>query len=240
MIFDQPLEEAVLIRRYKRFLADIELPSGESITIHCPNTGSMKNCQEPGSRVWYTDSGNPQRKYPCTWQIIETDKVHLVGINTGLANGLVAEAITAGRISQLPENAQLKREVRYGEQGSRIDLLLDYTRSGVNEKCYVEVKNVSLGLEDGVGIFPDAVTTRGQKHLQELMAVRHQGHRALLFFCVQHSGIASVSPADAIDPEYGKLLRMAAKAGVELVAYGAAFDVAKGSIVLQTELPVLL
>lgn len=240
MIFDQALEQAVLIRRYKRFLADVELDDGSKLTIHCPNTGSMKNCQDPGSRVWYTDSKNEKRKYPCTWQIIEVAETDLVGINTGLANGLVAEAITDNLVTQLPGNGLMSREVSYGEQGSRIDLLLDYSASGVGEKCYVEVKNVSLGMGEGIGVFPDAVTTRGQKHLQELMAVRRDGYRAVLFFCVQHSGIDTVTAADDIDPRYGQLLREAADQGVEIIAYRAEFDIAGASITLWTELPVLL
>lgn len=240
MIFPQPLEEATLIRRYKRFLADVQLADGSEITLHCPNTGSMKNCQEPGSRVWYTDSKNPKRKYSCTWQIVEVANTHLVGINTGLANGLVAEAIAANVIAQLPGDAQISREVSYGEQGSRIDLLLHYPATDAEAGCYVEVKNVSLGLGEGLGVFPDAVTTRGQKHLQELMAVRKAGHRAVLFFCVQHSGIDRVAAADDIDPVYGELLREAASQGVEVLAYRAGFDVGNSSISLQTELPVLL
>jgi len=240
MKFDQPLQEAILIKRYKRFLADVELADGSQLTLHCPNTGSMKNCQQPGSRVWFTDSGNPKRKYPCTWQIVEVEQQHLVGINTGLANGLVEEAIVAGNIAELPPTASVRREVKYGEQGSRIDLLLDYGCDGKEELCYIEVKNVSLGLGKGLGVFPDAVTSRGQKHLQELMEMHKQGHRALLFFCVQHSGIDRVTAADDIDPRYGELLRQAAKTGVQIIAYRAEFDLDAASICLQTGLPVLL
>lgn len=240
MNLDNELLPAILIKRYKRFLADVQLPSGETITLHCPNTGSMKNCQQPGSRVWYTDSGNPKRKYPCTWQIVEVDEKHLVGINTALANGLVAEAITQSTIRQLPPAETLKREVKYGEQGSRVDLYLEYANASNNDKCYVEVKNVSLGMSAGLGVFPDAVTSRGQKHLRELMLMREQGFRAVLFFCVQHTGIDRVEPADDIDPEYAALLRQAASRGVEILAYRAQFELNHSSIALVEEIPVQL
>mgnify|MGYP003674633850 CR=1 FL=1 len=235
-----PLRSAKLIKRYKRFLADIELADGSCMTIHCPNTGSMKNCQNPGNRVWYSLSDNPKRKYPGTWQVIEMNDKDLVGINTGLANALVAEAIVGGRIPQLSPEGELRREVPYGtDNKSRIDLLLTPAASGAS-CCYIEIKNVSLGEADGVGLFPDAVTQRGQKHLRELMQVKQQGDRAMLFFCVQHSGIESVSPADTIDPEYGRLLREAHSAGVEIIAYRASFDLDNSAIELTTELPVLL
>ena len=201
MQFEPPLQQATLRRRYKRFLADIELPDGSVITLHCPNTGSMKNCQQPGSRVWYSTSNNPKRKYPHTWQIVEVDSAWLVGINTGLANTLVREAIESGVVKQLQGYPLLRTEVPYGEQNSRVDIVLEKPESGATDCCYVEVKNVSLGLANGIGSFPDALTIRGQKHLQELMHMQSQGHRSVLFFCVQHNGIESVTPADDIDPE---------------------------------------
>lgn len=240
MQFSEPLQQAILIKRYKRFLADIELANGENITIHCPNTGSMKNCQQAGSRVWYTDSGNPKRKYPCTWQLVEADSGDLVGINTSLANKLVHEAIGAGVITELASYARIRTEVAYGEQGSRIDLLLDSPEQDAVPACYVEVKNVSLGIGRGMGLFPDAVTSRGQKHLQELMHMHEQGCRAVLLFCVQHSGIEKLAPADEIDPEYSRLLRLAASSGVEVLAYGAEFDVTRSTIKLGRKIPVIL
>ncbi|PCJ25589.1 MAG: DNA/RNA nuclease SfsA [SAR86 cluster bacterium] len=240
MQLKEPLQQAVLIKRYKRFLADIELPDGNVITIHCPNTGSMKNCQEPGSRIWYTDSGNPKRKYPCTWQIIEIDSKYQVGINTNLANKLVFEALQLEGISQLKRYSKIRTEVAYGEQRSRIDFFLNSPDDDQSEDCYVEVKNVSLGIGQGKGIFPDSVTLRGQKHLQELMHMRDQGHRAVLLFCVQHSGIDQVAPADDIDAEYGRLLRLAVQHGVEVLAYKVKFDIGNSSIELTQELPVVL
>lgn len=239
MEFPSTLQEGVLIKRYKRFLTDIKTSSGETITIHCPNTGSMKNCQDPDSRVWYSDSGNPKRKYPCTWQIVEAEGKHLVGINTGLANKLVEEGIGSGAIKELQGYSSIRREVPYGEQKSRIDILLEDEQQAPG-RCYVEIKNVSLGVGNGLGLFPDAVTTRGQKHLQELMTIKKQGDRAVLLFCVQHEGINEVKPADEIDPDYGKLLRQAAEAGVEVLAYGAEFSISKNSIALNKPLTVSL
>jgi sugar fermentation stimulation protein A len=240
MQLQKKLQEGVLLRRYKRFLADITNKEGESITIHCPNTGSMKNCQEPGSRVWYSDSENPKRTYTCTWELVEVDDKHIVGINTGLANKLVHEAITSNSIEELTAYGSLRTEVAYGEQKSRIDLLLEGTARDPDALCYVEVKNVSLGLGDGLGSFPDAVTTRGQKHLQELLHMHTQGHRAVLLFCVQHSGIQRIIPADDIDPEYGRLLREVASKGVEVLAYRADFDVQNSCVTLREKVPVLL
>ncbi len=240
MRFERNLQQGILVKRYKRFLADIETKTGELMTLHCPNTGSMKNCQNPGSRIWYTDSQNPKRKYACTWEIVEVEQKHKVGINTGLANKLVYEAISSGRIKQLNGYQNIRTEVPYGEQRSRIDLLLENPGSEPAASCFVEVKNVSLGLSDGLGLFPDAVTTRGQKHLQELLTMHKLGHRAVLLFCVQHSGIERVAPADAIDVKYGRLLREVAAAGVEVLAYRAEFDIENSSIELLKQVPVLL
>jgi len=240
MQLQKKLQVGVLQKRYKRFLADITTKAGESITIHCPNTGSMKNCQEPGSRVWYSDSGNPKRKYACTWDFVEVDKNHIVGINTGLSNKLVHEAIASDRIDELTGYESIRTEVAYGAQKSRIDLLLKGTANDPDALCYVEVKNVSLGLGDGLGSFPDAVTTRGQKHLQELLHMHAQGHRAVLLFCVQHSGIRRITPADDIDPEYGRQLREVVSKGVEVLAYRAEIDLQNSRVTLREKVPVLL
>lgn len=237
MHFEDHLKQATLIKRYKRFLADIRLPNGEITTIHCPNTGSMRNCQVPGSRVWYTTSQNAKRKYPNTWQLVEVDCRYKVGINTGLANKLVLEAIETGVIEQLQDYSTIRTEVPYGVQNSRIDILLEAHQG---TRIFVEVKNVSLGGEKGLGLFPDATTTRGQKHLRELMEVKKSGERAVLVFCVQHEGIERVGSADAIDPEYGRLLRQAVTKGVEVIAYGAEFAIAASGIRLCRELQVSL
>ncbi len=240
MIFDSPLQTAFLLRRYKRFLADIKLASGEEITIHCPNTGSMKNCIVEGGQCWYSTSDNPKRKYPHTWEIATTPGGHLAGINTGRANGLVREAIEAGVISELSGYSSIRAEVKYGQENSRIDFLLS---SESRDDCYVEVKSVTLctdsdELSRGEGLFPDAVSQRGSKHLRELIEMKKQGHRAVLVFCVQHTGILQVSPADEIDAVYGETLRMAVKQGVEMLAYKS--SVSPSEIVLTSKVPVIL
>ncbi len=207
------------MRRYKRFLADIETPSGETFTIHCPNTGSMKNCWVENTPCWYSDSGNPKRKYRHTLEVTTTPEGALAGVNTGRANALVEEAITNGIITELQGYDELRREVRYGDENSRIDLLL----SGPQGDCYVEVKNVTLA-EGGRGLFPDAVSSRGAKHLRELQKLAGNGVRAVLFYCVQHTGIETVEAAREIDPEYAQTLDAAVAAGVEVIAYRASIS----------------
>ena len=237
MKYPGALSEARLIRRYKRFLADVRTPDGGVLTIHCPNTGSMLNCREPDSRVWYTTSADARRKYPQTLQIVEAERRHLVGINTGMANPLVAEAIESGLVEPLAGFSTLRREVAYESGGGRADFLVGLPGPDCAE-CYVEVKNVSLADADGTGLFPDAVTERGQRHLRELMAVRRAGKRAMVIFCIAHDGVECVRPADAIDPRFGELLREAAREGVELLAYGARYDIAGGTVLLDRQVPV--
>jgi len=244
MKYNPLLQPATLLRRYKRFLADIVLSDGRQVTIHCPNTGSMKNCAIEGSRCWYSISDNPKRKYPYTWELATTPGGHLAGINTGLANKLVKEAIENDVILELVDYAVLNAEVKYGEENSRIDFLLSAPTSAsqVKSKCYVEVKSVTLHTGDGQGLFPDAISQRGTKHLRELMAMVEQGNRAVLLFCVQHSGIERVSPADLVDPVYGKALRQAIQQGVEVIAYRAHFSLQRAShnITLVDSIPVML
>jgi sugar fermentation stimulation protein A len=214
-------ERAFFCRRYQRFLADIQLGNGDLLTIHCPNSGSMKNCQVPAQPCWFSRSQNPRRRLSGTLEIVTTGSGELAGINTGRANALVEEAITSGVIVELRGYHTLRREVRYGQERSRIDLLLEREdRSGESGKCFVEVKNVTFGVGHGLALFPDAVTLRGTKHLRELTAMVGEGHRAVLVFCVQLTGIDSVAPADAIDSVYGRHLRQAMTAGVEVLAYG--------------------
>ncbi len=228
------LVSGVLVKRYKRFLADVVLDDGREVTAHCPNTGSMKNCAEPGSRVWLLDSQNPKRKYPLGWELVEIEQEYLACINTGRANGLIREAIEQGVITELQGYGSIRQEVKYGES-SRIDLLLS---EGEKANAWVEIKNVTLLEEDNWGSFPDAVTARGAKHLNELMAMVAKGERAVMLFCVAHTGIKQVRPADQIDPKYGCLLREAAAAGVEILAYGA--EISPESISIQQRLPVIL
>lgn len=220
MEFTPPFEQGTLIRRYKRFLTDIRLEDGSEVTIHCPNTGSMRNCLFEGKKVWFSISDNPKRKYSRTWEQAESDCGDIIGINTGRANQLAEDAIKYGVITELQGYDLLKREVKYGSENSRIDILLTDNDSHNEPKphCYIEVKSCTL-LEDGQGYFPDAVTTRGQKHLRELMEMVSMGHRAVLLFVVQHTGIESVTAAKHIDPDYAELLSQAHQAGVEILAY---------------------
>ncbi len=217
MKLPQPLYPGVLIRRYKRFLADIELEGGETVTAHCPNSGSMKGCAVPGSRVLLSLSGNPNRKLHYTWELVQANGLW-VGINTGLPNKLTGEAIMRGTIRELAGYDTIRPEVKYGGN-SRIDLLL----SGKQGLCYVEVKNVTL-VEGNRALFPDAETLRGQKHLTELMREVREGNRGVIFFVVQRADACSMAPADAIDPEYGRLLRLAVANGVEAFAWQAHVD----------------
>jgi sugar fermentation stimulation protein A len=222
--------EARFVRRYKRFLADVILPGGEQITVHCPNTGSMRNCMETGATVWLSESDNPKRKYRFTWESIRNSAGHYIGINTARANHLVQQGVLRGVVKELQGYDEIRSEVKYGAENSRIDLLLsDPTRAA----CYVEVKSVTL-LEDppskGIGYFPDAVSDRGSKHLRELAAQVKSGDRAVLCFCVQHSGIQKVRSADHIDPVYGESLRLAMLAGVEVLAYKVRFLNGRGKL----------
>lgn len=216
MRFAAPLIEGRLIRRYKRFLADVELLDGRIITAHSGNTGSMKGCSEPGSRVWLHDSRNPKRKFPYGWELVEALPDVCVGINTSLANRLVREAIETGVATEFQGYPALRQEVGYGYERSRIDLLLEDGQ----RRAYVEVKSVTL-VENGIGYFPDAVSSRGARHLRELSAMVDAGHRAVIFYCVQRHDATRVQPADAIDPAYGQALRAAMARGVEALAYGA-------------------
>lgn len=229
-----PLFTAHLIQRYKRFLADVILPSGETITLHCPNTGAMKNCIQPMSACWYSTSTNLARKYPNTLEIVTTPSGDWAGINTSRANALVETAIRAGVIAELQGYDNIKCEVVYGSEKSRVDFVLERGA----EKCFVEVKNVTLMEAKGQGLFPDTVSERGSKHLRELMQMVREGHSAVLVFCVQHTGIKWVEPADAIDPVYGKTLREAIEVGVEVIAYAADIEPEKNKIVLAKKLAV--
>jgi sugar fermentation stimulation protein A len=218
MKLPETLTEGRLIRRYKRFLADVLLSDGTTVTAHCPNTGSMLGCQPDNARVWLSHSTNPKRKLKYTWELVETTPGIFACVNTGRPNAQARAAIEQGTVAELSGYSNCRAEVKYGDEKSRIDLLL----SGHSDRpdAWVEVKNVTLA-EGRQGFFPDAVTTRGQKHLRELMAQAAAGDRAVLFFVVNHTGIDVVSPADHIDPQYGQLLRQAQAAGVEVIAYRA-------------------
>ena len=213
-----PLFPATFEKRYKRFFADVRTPSGELLTLHCPNTGSMKNCLVEGSPCWYSLSDNPKRKLPGTLEIVTSSQGNLAGVNTSRPNYLVREVIEADLVPELQGYSQIRTEVRYGEEKSRIDLLLEDRSLG---QCYVEVKNVTLDMGYGLATFPDAVTSRGTKHLRELMAMVAAGHRAVLFFCVQLTGVQRMEVAAEIDPGYAATLSEAVAAGVEVIAWRA-------------------
>lgn len=217
MKFSTPLIPGQLVKRYKRFLADVTLASGETVTATCPNTGSMMGLTTPGSRVWLSESDSPTRKYRHTWELIETDLgagPSLVGINTNHPNKLVAEAITAGVLPELCDYPVLRREVKYGV-ASRIDILLECPSRGL---AYVEVKNVHMMRKAGLAEFPDSVTERGAKHLGELAAMVKEGHRAVMVFLVQRADADSLTLARDVDRAYGEAFDKARAAGVEAVA----------------------
>ncbi|MGJ8691128.1 MAG: DNA/RNA nuclease SfsA [Thalassotalea sp.] len=223
------LNKATLIKRYKRFLADIILADGSTTTIHVANTGAMSGCAEPGDIVWYSTSDNPKRKYPFSWEYTQKPNGQLICVNTIRANQFVEQALLAKSLPALTDFDELKREVKYGNENSKIDFLLTQEDQA---DTYIEVKSVTL-LQDQLGYFPDAVSTRGQKHLRELMEISEQGKRAVLLFAVLHSGINSVQAAAHIDKKYAELLTQAKQAGVEIFAYKANFTYAKNSITAQ-------
>jgi sugar fermentation stimulation protein A len=211
------LHRGILIRRYKRFLADVRLDEGCLVTAACPNTGSMLGLNAPGSVVWLSRSDSPTRKYPFTWELVEADLgagPALVGINTGHPNKLVAEALAARRIKALAGYPSLRREVKYG-RNSRIDLLLECAHKGL---CYVEIKNVHLSRRHGIAEFPDSVTARGVKHLAEMTDMVRQGHRAVMVFLIQRAEATRLAFARDIDSNYGAAFDKARAAGVEAVA----------------------
>ncbi len=230
MQFEQNLLSGMLIKRYKRFLADVRLEDGKVVTAHCPNSGSMKTCAEPGWDVRLSRADNPKRKLKYTWELVHNG-VSWIGINTHLANKLTVEAIESGWIPELSGYPSLRTEVGYG-QNSRVDILLESER----ERCYVEVKNVTLVEADGVYRFPDAVTKRGLKHLYELQDMVAQGHRAVMLFAIQRTDGSHFEPAAHIDPEYAGALKKAQVNGVELLAYRAELSPQKIELKHKTEI----
>ena len=234
MEFTPALQPARLIARYKRFLADVVTPQGETLTLHCPNTGAMTGCATPGDTVWYSTSSVATRKYPHTWELTQTREGALICVNTLRANAVVKEALQAQRLPAFAGYESLKSEVKYGAERSRIDFML---QASDKVNCYIEVKSVTL-LHEGKGYFPDAVTIRGQKHLRELATVTAEGHRAVLLFVVLHSGIEDVSPARHIDAAYAEQLAQAQREGVEVLAYQA--DLSAEGMFLKSPINVTL
>ncbi len=252
MQFDPPLLRGRFIRRYKRFFVDVQLDDGNVVVAHCPNTGSLLGCLLEGAEVWIQPATDPARALRFTWKLIRIGS-SLVGVDTGLAVPIVEAAITSGVLESLSGHERMLREIVYGREGaSRIDILLSSggtlpaavaTKSKRrvlhegDQRVYVEVKNTTF-VQDGAALFPDAVTTRGQKHLEELIDVVAQGMRAAMVFCVQRDDCEALRPADKIDPIYGRLLRRAAHKGVEVYALHASPDAQQ--IAVRRTLPVLL
>jgi sugar fermentation stimulation protein A len=212
-----PLIRGTLINRYKRFMADVRLQNGHLVTAHCPNSGSMAACCEPGQPVFLSRHNTPSRRLKYTWEMIEMPD-SLVGVNTSVPNHLARAAILAGEVRELQGFDNVRTEVRYGEN-SRVDLLLEKG----DKRCFVEVKNCTL-VEDRTAYFPDAVTERGLKHLVELQNEVKRGNRAAMFYIIQRMDAEVFSPADHIDPAYGRELRKALNNGVQMVAYDVAID----------------
>jgi sugar fermentation stimulation protein A len=236
MRFPTPLIPATLNRRYKRFLADVTLSDGSETTVHVANPGSMLGLVTPGSRVFLSRSDNASRKLPLSWELVEVDfgsGTELVGVNTSHPNRLVEEAIVAGGVTDLCGYGRVRREVKYGKS-SRVDFLLE---NDGRPSCFVEVKNVHMMREKGRAEFPDSVTSRGAKHLEELAAEVHRGARAVMVFLVQIGSAEGVALARDIDPTYGKAFDEARRAGVEAIALGC--RISPEGIEVTRPLPVL-
>ncbi|AGF77367.1 sugar fermentation stimulation protein [Desulfocapsa sulfexigens DSM 10523] len=231
MQFETPLQSATLVKRYKRFLADVTTAEGRKIIVYCPNTGTMRSCSTPGSQVMLSTSPNLNRKYPQTLEMIRENDTW-IGVNTGLTNTIVAEAIHEGRIKEFQNIDRITREI-VTSKSSRLDLLLEQR----DKKIYVEIKNCSL-VEEGWAMFPDAVTTRGTKHLEELASLVKQGHQGVIFFCIQRSDADRFRPAAHIDPVYASTLAEVSNKGVQIIAYQA--EVRPESISIRKAIPCFL
>ncbi len=213
-----PLIKGTLLKRYKRFLADIELETGGVVTAHCPNSGSMKGCARPGAEAWISQSTNLKRKLKYTWELTRIGGT-FIGINTLVPNRLVRASVENGLVPELSGYSRVRTEVKTSEH-TRLDLMLEDNNGKL---CFVEIKNCTL-VENGVARFPDAVTTRGQKHIQELVDLAANGHRAVLFFLVQRTDAHIFTPAADIDPEYAEKLMQARLKGVEIIVRDVVFD----------------
>lgn len=234
MKFDPPLQPATLLKRYKRFLADVELETGELMTVHCANPGSMMGLKEEGARVWISDSQNPKRKLRYSWELVELPNDAMACINTARPNHIVHDAIRANAIPELAGYESCRPEVKYGT-GSRIDLLLEDKKK---PPCYVEIKSVTLSREPGKAEFPDSTTARGTKHMEELARRAVDGDRAVVFFLVSRTKTDHFTPAEDIDPAYGAALRNAIASGVEAICYCCRIDPTE--IVLDHPIPIRL
>lgn len=232
MKFAQPLIPAILVRRYKRFLADVTLEDGREVTAHCANPGGMLGLKEPGSRIWLEPNSNPKRKLRFSWKLIELPDGHLAGIDTMVPNVVVGEALRAQKIPEVANYSTIKPEVKYGKS-SRIDFLL--TQEGLPD-AFIEVKNVHFRRTDDWAEFPDSVTARGAKHLAELSDMVEQGHRAIMLYLVQRTDCARFKLAEDYDPTYAKAYQKAREAGVEMLCYAASLS--PSGIHLSHSLPI--
>ena len=243
--FAPALSRGTLLRRYKRFLADIETPDGSCLTVHCPNTGAMTGCAEPGFEAWYSQSSNPKRKYPHTLEVIVADTGR-VGVNTARANALVKESLEARLLPPFAGFGLERAEAAIPDESGRFDFLLHSDSvevAGRNAEpvdraqvCYVEVKNMTLCDGAGRGSFPDAVSERAIRHVRALQRRVQAGQRGVLLFCVRHTGITRATLADEVHPAYGEAVRAAVADGVEVYAFGARIEV--DEICISAELPV--
>lgn len=223
------LVKGTLIKRYKRFIADIRLADNRVVSAHCPNSGSMKACSEPGRPVYLSRHDNPRRKLKYTWELIRMPH-SLVGVNTNVPNRLVGHSIGTKRVKELLGYQHIQPEATVGNR-SRLDFCLTAPKK---KTCYVEVKNCTL-VNDGQASFPDAVTARGLKHLKELQRLVKEGHRCVMFFLIQRMDATVFKPADSIDPDYGKELRRAIQNGVEMLVYDV--DINLKQIALNRPIP---
>ncbi|MBL24262.1 MAG: DNA/RNA nuclease SfsA [Rhodospirillaceae bacterium] len=231
MKFPAPLQKATLLKRYKRFLSDMELPDGSEVVAHCANPGSMMGLVEPGSEVWLSANTNPKAKLDWRWELVRVDG-QLVGINTRHPNRIAELAVAGGAIAELTGYGTIRREVKYGEN-SRIDLLLE---DDAKPTCYVEIKNVTLKRE-GFAEFPDSVTKRGAKHLGELANMVAEGHRAVMFYLAQRNDCEGFRLAPDLDPGYAEAFEAATAAGVEAICY--ACEISTDAIEIARPLPIV-
>jgi sugar fermentation stimulation protein A len=236
MRFPAPLIPATLVKRYKRFLADVILPNGETVTVHVANPGAMTGLATPGARVWLSKSDNAKRKLPHSWELVEVDfggGVELVGVNTGHPNPLIGAALAAGAIPELAGYDTIRREVKYGKN-SRVDFLLE---SAARPSCYVEIKNVHLMRQAELAEFPDAKTERGSKHLAELGDMVEQGARAVMLYVIQIGSAMRFKLARDVDPKYGAAYDAARARGVEAIAWKCRIE--PGGIEIDAPVPIL-
>lgn len=233
MRFPSPLVPATLIRRYKRFLADVRLEDGREVTAHCPNPGAMLGLKEEGTRIWLLPNDDPKKKLKYGWRLNELPGGHFAGIDTGLPNTLVKEALAAGRIEALHGYSDIRPEQRYGDENSRIDFLL--SEPG-RPDAFVEVKNCHLRRDSDWAEFPDCVTIRGAKHLRELTRIAQSGGRAVMLYVVQRTDCTRFRLAPDLDPAYARAFDIARAAGVEVLCHGT--DITAEEITLTGPMPV--